>query len=414
MVRNEVERIRRLIDGLRRDRRTHPYHDRREYSARANEVAVACHELIGTEPTAVPALLQRAVERVTATLMYMDDSAGIVGDNLRGLMAVHAHACMVAPPDAKRLATWLVKLRLDGPGWPDFELRDYADALGDRGRREIARLLADRATAADPDPYGCDAFGIRIMREQLAETSGDVDEYVAVLAESLHSATQYLKIVDAFTAADRHPDAEQWAARGLGQRGIPEDVAKLRDVYVDLLLRRGATTEAMDLRRKVFDQHPTRRNYADLRRTASMLEQWDGLRGTAIERLYTAVAEQSGYADELITVLLLDEDDLDQAWQVAGEHPDSLYENRSRQLIELRQPDHPAEVIAPLQRLIENRLTDDRDKHRYDRAVKLLRQLRGAYRAAGKSTDFDGYQAELRDRHKRKTSLIAKLDRTGF
>jgi hypothetical protein len=32
------------------------------------------------------------VERVTAALMYMDDSAGIVGDGLRTLMALYARA----------------------------------------------------------------------------------------------------------------------------------------------------------------------------------------------------------------------------------------------------------------------------------------------------------------------------------
>lgn len=413
VVSSEVEQIRRMIDGLRRDRRTHPYHGRQEYAYRVNEVVVECHELIGIEPAAVPALLQRAVERVTATLMHMDDSTGIVGDGLRGLMAVHAHACVAASPDAKRLAAWLVKLRLDGPGWPDFELRDYAETLGDRGRNEIGRLLADRAAAAQPDPHGWDGFGIRVLREQLAEISGDIDEYVAVLAESLNSAHQYLRIVDALIAADRHTDAERWATRGLEQRGIPEDVVKLRDAYVDLLLRRGATGEAMDLRRNVFDQHPIRRNYADLRRTAVALGQWDGLRDTMIGRLYDAAAQQAGYADDLIAVLL-DEGDTDQAWQVGRDYADSLHASRWQQLIELRQPDHPADVITPLRRLIEQRLTDDRDKYRYDRAIKMLRQLRGAHRAAGCSDDFATYAADLRERHKRKTSLLAKLDRAGL
>lgn len=410
VVSTEVEQIRRLIDGLRRDRRTHPHHGRREYSGRVNEVAVECHELIGIEPTAVPALLQRAVERVTATLMYMDDSTGIIGDGLRGLMAVHAHACAVATPDAKRLAAWLVKLRLDSPGWPDFELRDYTETLGDRGRNEIARLLAERAATADPDPHGWDTFGIRILREQLTEISGDIDEYVTVLAESPTSARQYLRIVDALITADRHADAEQWAARGLQQPGIPEDLAKIRDTYVDLLLRREATNEAIDLRRNVFDQHPIRRNYTDLRRTAIALGRWDGLRDTAIGRLHAAVTQQPGYADELIAVLL-DEHDTDQAWQIACEHAESLHKSRWHQLIDLRWTDHPDEVISPLQRLIEKQLTDDRDKHRYDHAIKMLRQLRSAYRATGKFDDFAGYLAELREQHKRKTSLIAKLDR---
>ena len=44
-----VQRARRLIDGLRRDRRMHPYHGRREYSQLAREVAAACEALIDTE-----------------------------------------------------------------------------------------------------------------------------------------------------------------------------------------------------------------------------------------------------------------------------------------------------------------------------------------------------------------------------
>lgn len=85
-----VERVFRLIDGLGRDRRTHPYHGRREYSQLAREVATACEALIDSEPASVPALAQRAVDLVTTALMYMDDSSGIVGDDLHALMAVHA------------------------------------------------------------------------------------------------------------------------------------------------------------------------------------------------------------------------------------------------------------------------------------------------------------------------------------
>jgi hypothetical protein len=78
-----------LIDGLRRDRRVHPYHGRREYSQRAREVAAACEGLIEVEPCAVPALTRRAVELVTTALMYMDDSSGIVGDDLHVLMRAY-------------------------------------------------------------------------------------------------------------------------------------------------------------------------------------------------------------------------------------------------------------------------------------------------------------------------------------
>jgi len=96
-------------------------------------------------------LAQRAVDLVTTALRYMDDSSGIVGDDLHALMAVHARACATTPPDPKRLAAWLGKLRLEGPGWPDFELRDYAAALGEKGRAELARFVEDRTKTTEQD-----------------------------------------------------------------------------------------------------------------------------------------------------------------------------------------------------------------------------------------------------------------------
>lgn len=250
-----MERVRRLIDGLRRDRRTHPYHGRREYSQRVREVAAVCEGLIDTEPAAVPALARRAVDLVTTALMYLDDSSGIIGDDLHALMAVHVRACVVAPPNSQRLAVWLAKLRLDGPGWPDFELRDYAGALGHKGRAELERIVDEHAKTAEPDMFGRTPFGVRILREQLAEITGDVDHYIAVLAEDLQSVRQYLKIVEALRSAGRASDAEHWAQRGLGT-GNSIDRGRLRDTYVDLLLERGATDEALALRWRRYDQQP--------------------------------------------------------------------------------------------------------------------------------------------------------------
>ena len=125
-----VTEVRRLIDGLRRDRRQHPYRGRGEYSDRAREVAGAIADMIESDGAAdaVP-LARRAVERVTAAMLQMDDSSGIIGGDLRVLTDLYARACRAAPPNPKQLAAWLVRTRLDGPGWPDIELADFADAL---------------------------------------------------------------------------------------------------------------------------------------------------------------------------------------------------------------------------------------------------------------------------------------------
>jgi hypothetical protein len=119
--------VARLIDGLRRDRRQHPLRGRGEYSARVREVTGAIADMIesGRAADAVP-LARRAVERVTAAMLHMDDSSGITGDDLRALTALYARGCQAAPPDPKRLAAWLVASRLDGPGWPDIQLADFA------------------------------------------------------------------------------------------------------------------------------------------------------------------------------------------------------------------------------------------------------------------------------------------------
>jgi hypothetical protein len=92
----------------------------------------------GGAADAVP-LARRAVERVTAAMLHMDDSSGIIGGDLRMLTALYARACRAAPPDPKQLAAWLVTSRLDGPGWPDIELADFADALGQTGLDEVAQ-----------------------------------------------------------------------------------------------------------------------------------------------------------------------------------------------------------------------------------------------------------------------------------
>ena len=163
---------------------------------------------------AVP-LARRAVERVTAAMLQMDDSSGIIGDDLRVLTVLYARACRATPPDQKQLAAWLVKARLDGPGWPDIELADFADALGPTGLDEVARLVAERRAADDPDSWA--AVGSKLLREQLAALSGDVDAHVAVLAENLHGARQYGEIVTVLRGAGRDADAERWARRGLAE-----------------------------------------------------------------------------------------------------------------------------------------------------------------------------------------------------
>ena len=93
---------------------------------RAQAVAAAVADMIeaGDAASAGP-LARRAVERVTAALMYMDDSAGIVGDDLRTLMALYAPTTPLLPRPHGDRRRW------SAPG----------PQPGDRSVRTVSRLL---------------------------------------------------------------------------------------------------------------------------------------------------------------------------------------------------------------------------------------------------------------------------------
>jgi hypothetical protein len=397
-----------LVDRLRWDRRRDPYRGRREYSQTVRTLAEACERLIasGQPGLAVP-VLRKAVDRITSALMYMDDSSGIVGDDLHDIMGLYARACAAAPPHPTGLAGWLVKLQCDGPGWPRIVLRDFAPALGERGIAEVERLVARRAQTVDPQSW-TGSFAVRDLREQLAEVSGDVDRYVAVLAEHLTSAVQYERISLALLEAGRRQEAIAWARRGLAERPGWPHTDRLRDALVDVLLDEGDTEAAVAVRRTEFERHPTATAYRCLADTAGAVGAGDPT-PWALTVLHGRVAQQPAYAAELIAILLALGHD-EQAWLAGLEHRQWVGERQWLSLLERRGVSQPADVIGPYQDMVERYIHDSADKRRYRRAVALLPALRAAYTATGDPAAFPAYIADLRLRHKRRPRFLKTLD----
>jgi hypothetical protein len=398
-----------LVDRLRRDRRRDPRAGRQEYSQTARELAGRCERLLAAGDAAgVAPVLRRAVDRMTKALMYMDDSSGIAGDDLREMMALYAQACTAARPDAKSLARWLVTLAYDGPGWPEIRLREFASALGERGLAEIAARVEQRAAVAAPGYWGR-LFATRTLREQLAEISGDIDLYVGVLAENLDSAAQYLRIVNVLRGAARPAAAIIWARRGLAEKGSWPQSGRLRDVLVDLLLDDGDTHAAMGERREEFERHPTAAACRALTDTARRCADEPGDGAWAIGVLRARVARQPAFAAELIAVLLA-EGQPGQAWQVGLDHAGRLSETQLTELLDVRQATCPADVVGPYQMLIGRHILDAADKRRYQRAIALLTRLHAAYQALGDTDAFSAYIGQLRAEHKRRPTFLTQLD----
>ena len=243
--------------------------------------------------------------------MYLDDSSGIIGDDLREIMGLYARACAAAPPNPKTLAGWLVKLTFDGPGWPQVRLREFAPALGPAGLVHVANLVEHRQSAGDLDNGG-QRFAVRDLREQLAELSGDVDRYVAELARNLTHADQYRTITAALRRADRTPEAIVWARRGLAEKGSWPNAERLRDLLVDLLIDVGEGSAALAERRAESDRRPTRAAYRDLIDTAARVGA-EGQQEWAMRVLTDRTVRDPRHASELVAVLLT-EGMLEQAW----------------------------------------------------------------------------------------------------
>jgi hypothetical protein len=356
---------------------------------------------------AVP-VLRKAVDRMTSALMYLDSSSGILGNDLAYLMDLYARACRVAPPPPTGLAGWLVKLVCDGPGWPNVVLREWVPALGPEGLDRLARLVDERAVAADPGD-GHEQWVVRHLREQLAEVSGDVDGYVAVLAEHLVSAGQYERIVHVLAEAERPAEAIDWARRGLAGYPSGYHSTALRDLLVRLLVGAGGTVAALAERRAAFDAQPTIENFRSLLATVADTDRDVVHAEWALELVRESANRQAGYLPHLIDALIHVGRD-DEAWQAGLARLDELPARHRVDLVHLRGRTHPADVREPYRSLIDAQLLDSGDKRRYDRAIALLRSLRDAYAATGETAQFDAYLSALRTEHRRRPTFVAKLD----
>lgn len=129
--------------------------------------------------------------------------------------------------------------------------------------------------------------------------------------------------------------------------------------------------------------------------------------------LQARVAVQPGFAGELIVVLLAEEQ-AEQAWRVGVEHVDQLSESQFLKLLEIRQASHPGDVLVHYATLIDRHLHDTRHKHRYRRAFSLLPGLRAAYLALGDPDRFDHCLHQLRFDHQRRPTFLAQLEAAGL
>jgi uncharacterized Zn finger protein len=390
--------LRRLVAGLR-SRGYLEYSQSFGYARKANDILDAVDAVAEERPELAGPLYRAAIIHLTKATEQADDSAGAIGASLDRAVAGYAAACRVAPPDPVELATWIVDFQVDGPGWPEIAIGDFAEALGRTGLAAYRKKLDEAA--------GRDSLTVRHLREDYLKTiSGDTDALVAHYAEDLPTSYGYVRIGTTLRDAGRYEEAIAWMRRGLAEADRPDSRIDL--LLADLLTTVGRPEEAVEVQWKLFADYPgldAHRRLLDAAERASTLAV---TADRACDLLRQRAALGGRHAGPLVTVLLA-AGDIDGAWRAANR-----YQCDSELLFTVavqRAETHPADAIPILARRVDD-LIDRKTRPAYAEAAQLLADLRALHGRTG--GDFGGYLEALKATHRRKSALKGELTRAGL
>ncbi|MFC6081940.1 SWIM zinc finger family protein [Sphaerisporangium aureirubrum] len=329
---------------------------------------------------------------------YMERDGYLVSSTLTQARRIHLEACATGHPDPVALADRLVDQALATGRLFVDALPGYAEALGTAG---MARYR-ERVEQAVDDPDAEPATVAR-LRERLAEHEGGADALIALLASGKPSGQDVLRIARALVTEGRDQDAVGWIRRGL--EDSPAD-ADLRGLGAECLVRAGDRRGAVELLWPVFIGAPTLVTYRALAEAAA--GHWPRWRDRALTLLRDQLTEAGDpYRFGILVEILLWEEDVEGAWQVAG--AGGISENLRLRAARARAATHPADAVPLLLELAEQEIVSKR-KWAYPRAAQLLAEAQILSARAGTGDDFDRHMAALRTRHKAKPALRLQLD----
>ncbi|MEF3113415.1 SWIM zinc finger family protein [Streptomyces chrestomyceticus] len=380
------------------------------YTEQAAPAVAALAELTarGRAADAV-ALSREALDELGRRYGETDDCDGALSSVLTRLAEVHLDACSAAFPDPAETARWLVGHLLgDLVHATGIALRDYRHVLGPEGLAVTRELAAE---AHERNPSGWEE---KDLLRTLNTREGAVDALIARQASDPRpSGSTHLRIARELDLAGRPAEALRWAERGVTEAPGPTVVdSDLLDYLSTRYERSGHLAQAVFLRRGHFTAHPSLAAYRALRVAAQTAGTWPAERENALKVLRTAAArdEADPHDGPVLIDVLLDEDDLDTAWQAATEsgaadHQWLILADRIRNT-------RPTDALPVYQRLFEP-LKKSTGDAAYEQLTSLLLSIRACHRLLGTDENFTAYATTLRTELKRKRKLMAMWDEHG-
>jgi hypothetical protein len=393
----DLAQLRAEVDRGLRTRRFLDYGESAGWARGARPIIAELDNAVDESPSpALVELLQRAVGHVVKVIMHADDSDGLIGDLARELLALHARGCDAGVADPVDLAAWMVRFGFDDQDFFEVDPVRYASALGEAG-------LAAYRHAVDARRDG-DSFAVRYARERLAMLDRDIDALVKLLGGDLTTPYQFIRFAEAMRELGLDDEALAWAKRGIAQTSGWQ-VSQLYDLACDV--QRAEPLEVLALRRAQHERMPSSSTYRALRTAAEGLDAWPLEQEAA--RVTLQRADPRGFVD-----VLLGDDEVELAWTAAAAAPDdALGSDLWLRLAERSERDRPADALAVYQRIADEVL-ERADRRAYRSAARILERARGAAQPAGELDAFAEYLTGLRERYRRRPTLIAILDKAGL
>jgi hypothetical protein len=396
-----VDDLRAQIDGGLRTRRYLGYYESRDWAVQAAPVIEAVSRAVATTPSAeLVVLIERAVGHVVKVILHADDSDGMIGDLARELLDIHARACDAGVADPVKLARWMVRFCFDDQDFFAVDPIRYAGAMGELGLAAYRREVRRRRDAGD------DSFAARYATERLAVLDGDVDEIVLLLGGDLSRPYDFIRVAEAMEELGRDEDVLVWAGRGTAETSGWQ-VAQLYDLAAGVYDRRGDDEALLELRREQHERMPSANSYDLFQQAAKAVGVWPAEREAARSILS---AHDRG---DLVDVLLADGES-EAAWRVATGAPDwDPGERRWMRLAVAREASNPADALEIYLRLADKEL-ETTGRAAYIRATRILKRAARAAAGAGRTAEFADHLHALRERYRRRPTLIAMLDKSGL
>src|SRR4051812_36978208 len=395
----DLGQLRAEVDRGLRTRRFLDYGESAGWARAAQPIVAELEKAVEAAPSrALVELLQRAVGHVVKVIMHADDCDGLIGDLARELLALHARACDAGVADPVDLAAWMVRFGFDDQDFFEVDPVRYASALGDAG-------LAAYRDAVDARRDG-DSFAFRYACERLAILDRDIDALVKLLGGDLTTPYQFIRVTEAMRELGLDDEVLAWARRGIAHTSGWQ-VSQLYDLACDVHDAREEPLEVLALRRAQHERMPSPSTYRALRAAAEPFDAW-GLEQDAA-RATLQRTDARGFVDALLS-----DDEEELAWNAALAAPrDALGSALGRRLAERRGRDRPAEALAVYRRIADEVL-EHAERRAYHSAARILQRARAAAQAAGELDAFAEYLTGLRERYRRRPTLIAILDKADL